>query len=312
MSNDLHVKHRPDTLDGVFGQDEVVMSLGKVLKKGDAHSFLFCGPSGVGKTTLARIIATELGCTGVGLREVDAATHTGIDAMRAITETLSYAAMGTNPTKVLIVDEAHALSKAAWQSLLKSVEEPPDHAYWIFCTTEPAKVPATIRTRCVCYDLALVEDDDIYDLLVGISEEEEFEITEEALSTLARTAAGSPRRAITNLASCSHCKTSKEVSTLLRSSADSTDAIELCRLMIRGQLTWQKAQKILKSLGKVNPEGLRLQTLAYLTSVLMGTKEPKKAAALLGMMDAFATPYPTHDTSMGNYLLSLGEIIFGD
>ena len=144
----LHIKWRPQKLNDVISHAFVVSSLKALLKEKECpHSFLFTGPSGVGKTTLARIVASYL---EAAVLEIDAATNTGIDAMRAVQDMARYKAID-NEKRVVIIDECHALSKQTWQSLLKIVEEPPAHLYWAFCTTEPDKVPATIKTRCVQY-----------------------------------------------------------------------------------------------------------------------------------------------------------------
>ena len=116
---DLHIKHRPKTFDGVIGHEEEVASIVNAIHDGRGHTILLTGPSGVGKTTIARLIAREVGCSRYNLREIDAATHTGIDAMREVAEALQFKAMGKTAAKVVIIDEAHALSKAAIQSLLK-------------------------------------------------------------------------------------------------------------------------------------------------------------------------------------------------
>ena len=149
QNQDLARKYRPQSWKQVIGQDAAIKSLRATLKAGGKHGFLFTGPSGVGKTTVARILAAAVGCEAHNLLEIDAATHTGIDAMRAVSEGVAYKAFGDSPVKVMIIDEAHSLSKAAWQSLLKVVEEPPEHAYWVFCTTEPGKIPPRSEERRV-------------------------------------------------------------------------------------------------------------------------------------------------------------------
>ena len=173
----LHIKYRPRSLQDVRGQDAVVDSLTTALKKSTRpHSFIFTGPSGCGKTTLARILAEKFGCSPQNVIEIDAATNNGIDSMREVTSTLRYNGFGDTPNKAIIIDECHALSKAAWQSLLKSVEEPPAHVFFFFCTTENGKVPETINTRCQSYFLKPLRFDDLMDLL-------EFVVDEEALAS---------------------------------------------------------------------------------------------------------------------------------
>ncbi len=154
MSNDLAVKYRPQELSDVVGQDHMMPGLKALITKRNSHAGLFHGPSGCGKTTLARILAHGLDA-GKNITEVDAARNTGIDAMRQVADNAQYNAFGGG-NRAVIVDEAHGLSKQAWNSLLKAIEEPPKHLFWFFCTTEPAKVPQVIRTRCSLFEVKLV------------------------------------------------------------------------------------------------------------------------------------------------------------
>src|SRR3989304_1453147 len=145
----LHTKYRPKHFEEVIGQIEIVKSLQNLIETGKMpKSFLFTGPSGTGKTTLARIIANKLGCDIQNIIEVDAATNTGVEDMRVLCEGLRYPAFGLTTVKVAIVDECQEISKSSWSSLLKIIEEPPSHLYFVFCTTEPSKVLDTIKTRC--------------------------------------------------------------------------------------------------------------------------------------------------------------------
>ena len=156
----LHTKYRPETLEDVVGQDQAVNSLRQVVKDKRAKSFIFTGPSGTGKTTLARILARAF--AGAGYRETSnviefpASEKSGKDDVKSVISHTHYRALGDSPTKTIIIDEAHRLSGAAWDAFLKPVEEPLKHVYWAFCTTEPGKIPATIKTRCLRYDLKAV------------------------------------------------------------------------------------------------------------------------------------------------------------
>lgn len=308
---DLHNKYRPGTFDGVLGQKDVVKSVKNVLAKGLCRSFIFTGPSGVGKTTIARIIAKELDCDKHNLLEINGAAYTGIDDMRQILERLSYLPIGTSPIRVVIVDEAHALSKQAWQSLLKSVEEPPEHVYWIFCTTDVSKIPATIITRCTRYDLKAVKLEDIRLLLGQVCNAEGLEISPRVLAVIADKSDGSPRRALTGLSKCYGCETRDEAIRAMHEVEDeSAEVIDLCRALIGG-LTWKKAMRLLVNMKDANPESIRLVMLNYLSKVAMSSKDPDRAGRVLELIDCFSTPcHPSE--GMAPILLALGRAILSD
>ncbi len=164
----LHEECRPGTFDEVYGHEEIIDSLKEVVKAGRAKSFIFTGPSGVGKTTLARILADEFAgdvAQITNIIEIDAATNNGVEQVRSIAKNSMLKALGKSNTKSIIMDEAHMLTKSAWTALLKPIEEPPEHVYWMFCTTNEGKIPDNIKTRCLSYDLQPLDEEIITELL---------------------------------------------------------------------------------------------------------------------------------------------------
>ena len=307
VNNDLHTVYRPQQFEDVLGQDSAVKAVKSALTAQTCRSFLFSGPSGVGKTTLARIVANIVGCETQNLLEVDAATYSGIDAIRQVTEKLNYRAMGANQSRVFIVDECHALSKAAWQALLKSVEEPPSGVYWCFCTTDVTKVPATIRNRSVCVELKLVGPDLIFDLLVGVCQAQGFSSPDVVLNAIAEKSGGSPRRALTYLAQCTQCTTRVEVLDTLKVADDEEgDVINLCRALVKGT-TWKAAVTLLATVQEQDPESIRMVILAYFTKVAMGATSEQSAGQALAVIEAFSEPCKSR--SMGEILQSLGKLL---
>src|SRR5277367_6751574 len=145
--NDLTKKYRPSTFEEVIGQDVVTASLKRMIvsDKKLPPCILFTGPSGIGKTTLARICAKEAGCLDANIIEINAAKQTGIDDMREVTDLSGFMVLGG--ARVFIIDEAHGLSKQAFDSLLKFLEEPSKNTSWILCSTNPTKIPKSIKTR---------------------------------------------------------------------------------------------------------------------------------------------------------------------
>lgn len=299
----LAIKYRPKKWKDVLGQEATVTSLRKALKSGTARSFILVGPSGVGKTTLARLAAKQLECRDV--HEIDAATRTGVDGVRELTELIRYKPVG-GKTRVLILDEAHMLSKQAWNALLKAVEEPPAGVYWIFCTTEEGKIPKTIETRCQRYRLDEVGEDALFELVAQASEAEGFNLTDDIVDLCVSKAYGSPRQALSNLGTVSHCKTRQEAAAVLQEAPSESEAIDLCRSLAKGPTNWPELMKLVKRLQGPS-ESVRFVVLAYFEKVAMGSRSPEASLAILS---AFSKPYPPGQSRAG-IILSIGELLYG-
>ena len=308
----LHTRYRPETFDDVLGQDAVVRSLRKVVKDKRARAFMFVGPSGTGKTTLARILSREFsggkleGSRTVNLIEHDGASKSGADDIRALLTSLQYRAIGESPVKFVILDEVHRLSAAAWTVLLKPVEEPPAHVYYAFCTTELGKIPKAIITRCLRYDLKPVKEELILDLLVRVVDTEKLQISDDIIEAVVESAAGSPRQALVNLEAVSSARSLVDAQTLLRSGGQNKELIDLARFLVGGKAhTWAEALKYLKALEGLEAESCRIMLVNYFASVLLNTKKDEVAVSLLSLIEAFSKPYNTSD-KMAPFLLSLG------
>ena len=285
-------KYRPKTFDEVVGQDNAVGALQTAIKLKAAHAYLFSGPSGVGKTTLARLAAKALACDEV--EEEDGATNTGIENVRSIIEGLAYRPLG-GTAKGIIIDECHALSKAAIQALLKTLEDPPGWIYFFLCTTEPTKLPETIRTRCLHFSLKEVSTNDLTTLLESI--DEGMKVGREITSLCVREANGSPRQALANLGICLGAESRKEAAELLRSAVDAPQAIDLARGLLAHE-PWARIQGLFRELKDTSPESIRQVVRSYMTKVVLGEEcEPfsTKVITALAVMEAFSKPFPTTD-----------------
>lgn len=307
MSLPLAELYRPTTFDEVVGQDVTVKSLKKILKRGNAKTFLFSGPSGCGKTTLAKICAAEVGCTENAIMSVDAATNTGVDNVREIQDVVKYLPMGSK-ARAVIIDECHMLSKAAWNSLLMITEKPPKHLYWFFCTTEPGKVIPTIKTRSSAYTLKPVATRELHEVAARVLEAEEIDLNPKILKLVISEAGGSPRQMLSNLEVCLSAKNSKEAAALLESAEASDNTIELCRLLVSGKATWKSAIKIVREMKTENPESVRIVLLNYISAVLLKTESARDAQRLLAIIDAFSAPYNLSE-KRAPLLLSLGTVL---
>ena len=198
----LAVKYRPNDWSDVTSQIGTIKVLQRQVELGEyRNAYLFTGPSGTGKTTLARILANKIN-KGMGEPiEIDAASNNGVEAVRSMTEQASQRALDAE-YKIYIVDEAHQITQAGWAAFLKTIEQPPKYTIFMFCTTEFQKVPETIQNRCQQYKLTRIPNHDILKRLVYISNKEHFDYTKEALEQITKLALGSMRQAISYLEKC--------------------------------------------------------------------------------------------------------------
>ncbi len=258
-------KYRPCTFDDLYGQEPMVQTLKNAFETGRiAQAWMLTGVRGVGKTTTARILARGLNydvpgeidkpvihlkkigthCQAimegrhVDVIEMDAASHTGIDDIREITEAARYRPASAR-YKVYIIDEVHMLSRSAFNGLLKTLEEPPEHVKFIFATTEIRKVPVTVLSRCQRFDLRRIESSTLVSLLRGISGKEEIEISDDALALIARAGEGSARDCLSLLdqaiAHGAGCIEANEVRQML-GLADRSRVIDLFEHVMRGDI----------------------------------------------------------------------------
>lgn len=203
----LAIEYRPKTFDDVVEQDSTKIILQTQIDTGTfKHAYLFCGGAGTGKTTCARIFANELNKGQGNPIELDAASNNSVDDVRDITQQSKTQSLDSE-YKVYIIDECHALSNSAWQAMLKLIEEPPAKAVFIFCTTDPQKIPKTIISRVQRYDFKRLSHQGIIDRLQYIFLEEMKDATDylydkEALDCIAKLAEGGMRDAITLLDKC--------------------------------------------------------------------------------------------------------------
>ena len=315
MKTDLINKYRPQTFEEFFGSDTIPNSLRGALDKGTARSFLFVGPSGCGKTTLARLVGIHKSVPLRNIIEVDAATHSGADSVRSITEGMKYKAFGKNPNKLIIIDECQSLSKKAWEALLKSIEEPPEHVYWCLCTTEVSKVPATIKTRCVRYDVVPLGLDDIYDLVVEVASMEGFQCEDSVLRAVAQSASGSPRQALVNLGKVESVGTLDDARTLLADISARNEVVDLCRELVKMSVNEWKFLKLKETINRLegqSPESIRIVVTNYVAKVLSKESSEMKCCQYLKILQAFGEPFRETDKLAPIYLAVFGLIYTDD
>jgi len=198
MKEALYRKYRPSSLDELIGQSDAVQLISEQIKNNNlSHAYLFSGPRGVGKTSLARIIATTIGCDPVfDITEIDAASHNKVDDVRELNDSVNFIASSPGKKRVFILDEVHMLSNAASNAFLKTLEEPPDHVIFILATTEPDRVIETIRSRTTQIAFKRIKNSDIITSLEKISKAEKIKLSKEILEYIANQSDGSLRDAI--------------------------------------------------------------------------------------------------------------------
>lgn len=278
-------KYRPATFSELVGQDHVVRTLSNAMAMNRLHhAFLFTGARGVGKTTTARVLARAINCEkGVSpapcgecsqckeiasgsspdILEIDGASNTGVDNVRELRETVRYLPSKCR-TKIYIIDEVHMLSQAAFNALLKTLEEPPPHVKFIFATTEPQKIPATILSRCQRFDFRRVASAVLVKHLQGILEKEGIQLSSSALSSIVRQADGSVRDALSLL---------DQVISYVGTQPRDTEVNEALGLVDRGAISQlvdavaeRNANRLLATIGELDNRGVDLSDAAQLVT----------------------------------------------
>lgn len=284
IDNDLEAtewyrKYRPRNLNEVVGQGEGIQILKDKLAQDQLpHVTLLTGPSGVGKTTIARILKKKLGCHDFDYKEIQCATVSGlVDEIREIIELTSVLPIGGS-CKMWLLDEIQATnaSKQAQDALLKILEDTPSHVYFILATTHPEKLSRAMRTRCAnTITLKPLEIKDLESVLKRIAIKEGVEVTDEEIIQIAIGSSGSARWAINELQRISSLPNNKERVKHISSYIEEDTGAELCRLLMNPRSTWKEIATVLEN-NKSEPEELRRGILKYAGAVLLGNDKDKR------------------------------------
>lgn len=269
----LYQRHRPTKLDDVVGQPEAVAALTKFLKNGNLpHALMLTGGSGVGKSTIARILAVELGAAPTMVLDINCATIDPLDTVRAIQETSERVPM-VGDKRVWILEEGQALSRAlhSLQALLKPLEDVRDHTYFILCTTDPGKIIKAIKTRCTEIALKSLSEADLQVLVRKVAKAEGAKLSDAVRNKIVDCAEGSARTALVLLEKVMGLPTEKEQLAQLDRGDVAAVAFDLVKAVapFRGKPVWKDIARILTGIEGEDAEGVRRLVLACARKTLL-------------------------------------------
>lgn len=300
----LYNKYRPSELSEFFGNESVVLKIESVFSRPQQeipHAWLFTGPPGTGKTTLARIVAKRLRCSDFDLQELDIGDLRGIDSVRDIRRQ-----MGLSPLqgscRVWILDECARMTSDAQAALLKSLEDTPSHVYFMLATTDPQRLLKAILSRCMEFQVGPLQEDQLVRLLRTVVRKEEKHVSLDILKSIALNSLGHPRNALVLLDSVIDLAPEQRQKAIEREAAQQNQVIDLCRSLIKGT-KWKELSKVLNGLKDQEPESIRRAVLGYCSSVLLNEDSPR---AFL-VMDAFKAP--TYDIGWSGIVLAAYEAV---
>ena len=270
--NELHLLYRPQSFDEYIGNDPLKQAIIDNIDR--TRTFLFFGPRGCGKTTLARLIATELDIYDIDMFEIDAADKTGVDDARQIKMEAIYLPTKSKQ-KIYIIDECHRLTGNAWDSLLKTLEEPPLHCIFVLCTTEINKVPTTIKSRSKIFEVKPLMRKDSTKLINWICDNEKIKLSDNVKNRIIEIGEGIPREIVIAIDTVKNLKNEEEMLAVLISPSTNEQVIDLCQALLNGK-KWDSVSKIVKGIDE-EPEKVRYAIMKYMTNVLLSKDSPRSA-----------------------------------
>jgi DNA polymerase III gamma/tau subunit len=303
----FYKRYRPRTLKGIVGQDGAIASLQRFIDKGTIpHCILFSGPSGVGKTTLGRILKTHLNCGDADFLEINSADFKGIDTIREIRRSVNLSPI-SGDCRIWFIDEAHKLTGDAQNALLKMLEDTPDHVYFMLATTDPQKLIKTIHTRASEVKLQGLGAPALQRVLQRVVDKEKLTVTEKVLDEIIDASDNSARKALVILEQVGSLDTeAQQLEAVSATSLNKDAAITLARALINPRADWKAVALLLKEL-KDEPEGIRYLVLGYCRSVLLGGG-PLTARAYM-IIDIFSRNF--YDSKSAGLAAACYEVVHG-
>lgn len=278
----LYNKYRPTTFEEIKGNEVNIESLSKMLSNLDTapHSYLFTGPTGCGKTTIGRIIASSLGAVKDDFIEVDSADFRGIDMVREIRMKSMYRPLH-GKCRVWLLDECHKMTNDAQNALLKILEHPPKHVYFILCTTDPQKLLSTVKGRCSHFTLQLLNEIQMRGLLMTVVKGENETLTKPVYQQIIDDSQGHPRNALQILEQVLNAEPDNRLVVAEKTAELVAESIQLCRALI-GKKSWKEISQILAGLKEQDPEPIRRHVLGYCQAILIKGATNDQVAIVMG------------------------------
>ena len=296
-SKELYRRYRPATLDDMYGNDHLKSIMRNFLKEGNLpHCILLTGGTGCGKTTLARILKTELDCDDTfGWHELDASSMRGIDTARELGKQSQFKP-AKGKSRIFLLDECHNFGvggssekNLAQNALLKTLENCPEWCYFILCTTNPEMLLKTIRGRCIEYQLDTLNDDEMTDLVSDIAKKEGKKIPKKVLSLVSKNAFGHPRNAVQILQSIMSLGNVKDMIKMAKKEADKQSGVNELAYALLDDADWPTISQILRNLfkAKVDPESIRRSIMGMMQSGILNGWAESKSVDPLTILEVF-------------------------
>ena len=320
MTEELYKRYRPQKFKDVIGQDDAVRSIRDMAKrKAIPHFLLLIGPSGVGKTTLARLLKKVLKCSDADFVEMNAAKERGIDMVRDISSRMGAAPLG-GESRIWLIDECQSLTSDAENGFLKMLEDTPPHVYFMFCTTDPQKLKKTIITRATTIKCKALSEKDLQELVEKVYNLEAAkwnkstqvhtltrdmeDLNPKVIKRIAEVADGSARKALVILHAVIGLESVEDQLATIESSDVKKQAIEIARALMRDDTKWPKMSEILRGVDE-EPESIRWMILSYCSKVMLGKGNHARAALII---EEFLEPF--YNSKKAGLIISCYNVIF--
>jgi len=281
----FHIDYRPADFDQVIGNKQTILSLKALLTSDCPHAILFVGPTGCGKTTIARIVKKHLGCSDEDFIEINTGNNRGIDTAREIMSNMRFAP-ANGQTRVFLLDEVHRTTNDFQGSMLKPLEDCPSHVYFLLCTTDPTKLLPALKNRCSIFTVSKLSPNEMFLLIRRVIKNLKVDVTNEMIRKIVNASAGCPRQALVLLQQIVGVDADNVKELSLVEDKEQKQVIDLCRSLLKKE-PWKKVAIIIDGLGDQDLERVRRAVLGYMSVVLLKGDNPQAANVIMAFKEPF-------------------------